>query len=46
MQHITLIIVCVLSVSTAVLAQRPAGRDAPPPPPLSPGATQDDVDTA
>jgi hypothetical protein len=46
MKHITLIVVGVLSVSTAALAQRQAGRGAPPPPPLAPGASQADVDKA
>jgi hypothetical protein len=46
MKRITLIIVGVLSVSTAALAQRQAGPGAPPPPPLARGASQDDVDKA
>jgi len=45
MKRIVLCILGVMAVSTSVLAQ--AGRGAPPPiPPLQPGASQADVDTA
>jgi hypothetical protein len=44
MRHITLVLLGVLAVSTAALAQRQGG--APPPPPLAPGASQADVDKA
>jgi hypothetical protein len=45
LKRITLII-GLLSVSTAAVAQPPSGRGAPPPPPLAPGASQADVDKA
>jgi hypothetical protein len=47
MKRISWIIVAVLAVSTAALAQRQGGRGAPPPPPpLAPGASQAEVDKA
>jgi hypothetical protein len=38
--------VCVMAVSIGAYAQTPGGRGAAPPPPLEPGASQADVDTA
>jgi hypothetical protein len=47
MKRISWIIVAVLAVSTAALAQRQGGRGTPPPPPpLAPGASQAEVDKA
>lgn len=43
MKRIVLVAACVLSVSATAFAQ---GRGAAPPPPLEPGASQADVDTA
>jgi hypothetical protein len=44
MKRIALIVAVLLAVSTATFAQR--GRTPAPPPPLEPGASQADVDTA
>ena len=45
MKHIALFVVGIVAVSTVSLAQD-RGRSASPPPPLEPGASQADVDTA
>jgi hypothetical protein len=47
MKQMALLVIGIMSVTTGVLAQGGAGRGAPlPPPPLEPGASQADVDTA
>jgi hypothetical protein len=48
MQRIALLVIGVVAASTLALGQGRAGRGAPPapPPPLEPGASQADVDTA
>jgi len=47
MKRIALLVIGLMALSTGLLAQRQAGRGAPPPPPpLEPGASQADVDTA
>ena len=47
MKQMALLVLGIVSVTTGVLAQGGAGRGAPlPPPPLEPGASQADVDTA
>lgn len=47
MKRIALLAIGVIAVSTGALGQGRAGRGAPlPPPPLAPGASQADVDTA
>ena len=47
MKRIPLFVLGVIALSIGVFAQAPGGRGAPaPPPPLEPGASQADVDTA
>ena len=47
MRRIVFFVIGFMAVTTGLLAQGSAGRGAPlPPPPLSPGASQADVDTA
>lgn len=46
MKRIALLVVGVTAVAVVALAQAPGGRTAAPPPPLEPGASQADVDTA
>ena len=46
MKRMVLVILCVLTVSTGMLAQQGRGGAPPPPPPLEPGASQADVDKA
>ena len=46
MRRIALFVLSVMAISAGALAQGQAGRGAPPPPPLEPGASQADVDKA